>query len=77
MKRVLLVINNLNIGGAEKLVLEKYFEFKKRGFEVKVLTLLSNRKGYSFEDSMDINDDRISLLWNGFFNNLNKVIASF
>jgi glycosyltransferase involved in cell wall biosynthesis len=52
-KKVLFVIENLNIGGAERVFINLLGKFNRRIFECK-LVLINSGKGYSYEPAQDV-----------------------
>jgi glycosyltransferase involved in cell wall biosynthesis len=48
-KKIILIINNLGVGGAERLVIDDAHELVRRGWEVMILTL-KREKGASLKD---------------------------
>lgn len=48
-KKILIIINNLGVGGAERLVIDDTHELLRRGFDVRLLTLKAENPAKSLE----------------------------
>lgn len=68
MKKILIVINNLGLGGAERLVVDDINEMISRGMDVHLLTLKKEKKA-SFADECNIAESKwavieVKTIWN-------------
>ena len=82
MKKILVVINNFGIGGAERLVVDDINEMIRRGYDVNVLTFKQEKKA-SLLDECRVSTDKLTFIeirtiweirgWFNTFNYLKKI----
>lgn len=66
-KKILIIINNLGRGGAERLVVDDINEMLRRGLDIKLITLKSEKRA-SFKENIHISkNDWVTIPFSGLF----------